>query len=233
MAGQEVRSGAQLKLVGATLSRPVHLCFYCQLVREPTLPRLRQLKKLTGGSWGLEERQLQTTTRLYTRSVTESVLCQYAVSQSTQRWPCGPQLPRARRVVRAEDTQSGQDYNRPLALNSAHAVMAETELKPETAPEDPGDPEDPEVLEDPEDLAMDYWPRRRQVAETSSTHRLESVTGWREVQVRGLAGRWDRPPIEPPLSDRASPPPRERWLRAPTSASACLSERDNRTPQQK
>ena len=101
------------------------------------------------------------------------------MSQSTQRWPCGPQLPRARRVVRAEDAQSGQDYNRPLALNSAHAVMAETELKPETAPEDPGDPE---VLEDPEDLAMDYWPRRRQVAETSSTHRLESVTGWREVR---------------------------------------------------
>ena len=48
VAGQEVRSGAQLKLVGATLSRLVHLCFHCQLVREPTLPRLRQLKKLTG-----------------------------------------------------------------------------------------------------------------------------------------------------------------------------------------
>ena len=66
--------------------------------------------------------------------------------------------------------------------------MAETELKPETAPEDPGDPEDPEVL------AMDYWPRRRQVAETSSTHRLESVTGWREVrceawQAAGIALR--------------------------------------------
>ena len=60
--------------------------------------------------------------------------------------------------------------------------MAETELKPETAPEDPGDPEDPEVLEDPEDLAVDYWPRRRQFAEMSSTHRLESVTGWREVR---------------------------------------------------
>ena len=105
-----------------------------------------------------------------------------SVSQSTQRWSCGPQLPRARGVVRAEDAQSGQDYNRPLALNSVHAVMAETELKPETAPEDPGDPEDPEVLEDPEDLAVDYWPRRRQVAEASSTHRLESVTGWREVR---------------------------------------------------
>ena len=42
--------------------------------------------------------------------------------------------PRARGVVRTVDAQSGQDYNRPLALNSAHAVMAETELKPETAP---------------------------------------------------------------------------------------------------
>ena len=106
----------------------------------------------------------------------------------TQRWPCGPQLPRARGVVRAEDARSGQDYNRPLALNSAHAVMADTELKLETAPEDP------EVLEDPEDLAVDYWPRRRQVAETSSTHRLESVTGWREVrceawQAAGIALR--------------------------------------------
>ena len=48
VAGQEVRSGAQLKLVGATLGRLVHLGFHCQLVREPTLPRLRQLKKLTG-----------------------------------------------------------------------------------------------------------------------------------------------------------------------------------------
>ena len=72
--------------------------------------------------------------------------------------PC----PRARGVVTAEDAQNGQYYNRPLALNSAHDVMAETELKPETAPEK---------------LAVDYWPRRQQVAEASSTHRLESVTG--------------------------------------------------------
>ena len=176
-----VRSGAQLELVSATLGRLVHLSFHCQLVREPTLPRLRQLKKLTGWSWGLEERQLQTTARLYKRSVTESVQCQCqcAVSQGTQRWPYGRQLPRARGVVRAGDAQSGQDYNRPLALNSAHAVMAETELKPETAPEDPGG---------------DYWPRRRQAAEASSTHRLESVTGWREVrceawQAAGIALR--------------------------------------------
>ena len=83
--------------------------------------------------------------------------------------------------------------------------MAETELKPETAPEDPGDPEDPEVLEDPEDLAMDYRPRRRQVAEASSTHRLES-DGLAGGQVRGLAGRWDSPPIEP-RSPTEPPPP--------------------------
>ena len=72
--------------------------------------------------------------------------------------------------------------------------MAETELKPETAAEDSGGPEDPKVLEDPEDLAVDFWPRRRQVVEASSTHRLESVTGWREVrceawQAAGIALR--------------------------------------------
>ena len=69
VAGQTGRSEAQLKLLGVTLDRLLHFGPHCRALK--TRPRIRQLKKLTGRSWGLEERQLRVVAQGYIRGAME------------------------------------------------------------------------------------------------------------------------------------------------------------------
>ena len=82
VAGQVVRSGTQLKLLGVTLDRTLHFGPHCRALRERTRPRLRQLKKLTGRSWALEERQLRTIAQGYVRGAMEHAAALSGLSTS-------------------------------------------------------------------------------------------------------------------------------------------------------
>ena len=71
VAGQRVESGAELKLLGVTLDRTLTFGPHCRNLRKRVRPRAAQLKKMTGRSWGLQERQLRAVANGYIRGALE------------------------------------------------------------------------------------------------------------------------------------------------------------------
>ena len=71
VAGEVVTCGEKLKLLGVTLERTLHFGAYCKSLRSKTRPRIAQLRKLTGRSWGLKEEQLRNVASGYVRGPME------------------------------------------------------------------------------------------------------------------------------------------------------------------
>ena len=71
VAGKSVRAADHLKLLGVTFDRLLHFGAHCRGLRARVRPRTMQLRKLTGRSWGLEERQLRTVVSGYVRGALE------------------------------------------------------------------------------------------------------------------------------------------------------------------
>ena len=166
-----------------------------------------QLRKLTGRSWGLEERLLRTVASGYVRG---------ALEHAAAAWlPATP--PSHVELLEREMRATARAITGCPLSTPAHAVMAETGLVPVSARRTT--------------LAAKFLAKAhalpegdplRVVAEADSTHRLKTVTGWREVGQEAWQAAGIAPPIEPLLPDRA--PPRGRWPRAHTSALASPSE---------
>ena len=53
--------------IGVTLDRQLHVGEHCARLRRKVKPRIAQLRKLAGRSWGLEEPQLRTIANGYVR----------------------------------------------------------------------------------------------------------------------------------------------------------------------
>ena len=110
--------------MGVTLDRFLHFGPHCSL-KEKTRPRIRQLKKLTGRSWGLEERQLRVVAQGFIRG---------AMEHAAAAWlPAMP--PSHVELLEREMRTVGRTITACLALIStpAHAVMAEADLMPVAA----------------------------------------------------------------------------------------------------
>ena len=71
VAGTPVRGSSHLRLLGVTMDRLLHFGEHCRTLRRKTRPRIAQLRKLTGRSWGLGETQLRTVANGYVRGALE------------------------------------------------------------------------------------------------------------------------------------------------------------------
>ena len=190
VAGKVVQAADHLKLLGVTFDRLLHFGAHCRSLRARVRPRTMQLRKLTGRSWGLEERQLRTVASGYVRG---------ALEHAAAAWlPATP--PSHVELLEREMRAAARAITGCPLSTPAHAVMAEAGLVPVSARR---------TTLAAKFLAKAHaMPERdplRAVAEADSTHRLKSVTGWREI------GReaWQAAGIAPPdrtAVTRPSPP---------------------------
>ena len=203
VAGTPVPGTDQLKLLGVTFDRLLHFGAHCRSLRRKVTPRIAQLRKLTGRSWGLREPQLRTVANGYVRGALEYAAAAWLPAASSSHAELvDRELRAAARVV----------TGCPLSTPS-HAVLAEAGIPPvavrrpvlaarlvalaDSLPE-----------QDPLRLAAAPGPRRR----------LRGTDGWREVGREALnsAGAADLP-IEQRL--RVTLPP---WT-ATDGITFCLS----------
>ena len=190
VAGQLVKAGPQLKLLGVTLDRLLHFGPHCRALRERTRPRLRQLKKLTGRSWGLEEKQLRTIAHGYIRG---------AMEHAAAAWlPATP--PTHVELLEREMRAAARIITACPLSTPAHAVMAEAGLEPVSARR--------------ESLAARFLAKAlalppddplRTVAEANPRSRLKGTNGWRTVGREMWSAAEVTGPIEPAVTHR--PPP--------------------------
>ena len=219
VAGKVVQAADHLKLLGVTFDRLFHFGAHCRSLRARVRPRTMQLRKLTGRSWGLEERQLRTVASGYVRG---------ALEHAAAAWlPATP--PSHVELLEREMRAAARAITGCPMSTPAHAVMAEAGLVPVSARRTT--------------LAAKFLAKAhampegdplRAVAEADFTHRLKSVTGWREVGREAWQAAGIAPP--PPRSSRCYPtePPRGRWPRAPMSVLICPSgHHANKTPRQR
>ncbi|KAF0296481.1 Retrovirus-related Pol polyprotein from type-1 retrotransposable element R1 4 [Amphibalanus amphitrite] len=188
--GKLVPAADRLKLLGVTLDRLLHFGAHCRSLRSRVRPRTQQLRKLTGRSWGLEERQLRAVASGYVGG---------ALLHAAAAWlPATPQshvelLEREMRA--AARTITGCPLSTP-----AHAVMAEAGLMPVAARRD--------VLAAKllaRAHALPEGDPLRAVAEGGPPSRLKTVTGWRGVGHDTWRAAGIVLPIEPLLPARAPP----------------------------
>ena len=71
VAGAEVTAGTSLRLLGVTFDRLLHFGAHCSELRKKVRPRIAHLRRMTGRSWGLNERQLRVVANGYVRGTLE------------------------------------------------------------------------------------------------------------------------------------------------------------------
>ena len=190
VAGKTVTAADNLKLLGVSFDRLLHFGAHCRGLRARVRPRTLQLRKLTGRSWGLEERQLRTVATGYVRG---------ALEHAAAAWL--PATPRSHVELLEREMRAAARAVTGCPLSTpAHAVMAEAGLVPVSARRTT--------------LAAKFLakacalPRTdplRRVAEADPPHRLKSVTGWRRVGREAWQAAGIAVPVEPLLPDRAPP----------------------------
>ena len=71
VGGADVKSQQHLKLLGVTFDRLLHFGRHVADMRRKVQPRIAQLRRMTGRSWGLREQQLRTVANGYVRGAVE------------------------------------------------------------------------------------------------------------------------------------------------------------------
>ena len=118
VAGAEVTAGTSLRLLGVTFDRLLHFGAHCSELRKKVRPRIAHLRRMTGRSWGLNERQLRVVANGYVRGALEYAAGAWLPAASTSHLELvDRELRAAARVV------TGCTMSTP-----AHALMAEAGL---------------------------------------------------------------------------------------------------------
>ena len=193
VAGEVVRSGGQLKLLGVTLDRLLHFGPHCRALRQRTRPRLHQLKKLTGRSWGLGEKQLRTVASGYVRGALEHAAAAWLPAAA----------PAHVEVLERELRAAARTITCCPMSTPSHAVLAEAGLEPMSARRS--------------SLAARFLAKARALpesdplrvsAEASPPARLKGTQGWRTVGSEAWRAAGIESSVEQSLTRR--PPPWER-----------------------
>ena len=71
VAGAEVTAGTSQRLLGVAFDRLLHFGAHCSELRKKVRPRIAHLRRKTGRSWGLNERQLRVVANGYIRGALE------------------------------------------------------------------------------------------------------------------------------------------------------------------
>ena len=171
VAGAPVKAGPRLRLLGVTFDRLLHFGQHCAELRRRVRPRTAQLRKLTGRTWGLEEKQLRTVANGYVRGALEYAAAAWMPAASSSH------LELVERELRAAARAvTGCTASTPVHALMSEAGMADADSRRQvlaarmvglaaSLPE--GDP-------------------LRTVGEASSPRRLKTTTGWREMGAEAL-----------------------------------------------
>ena len=190
VAGEVVTCGEKLKLLGVTLERTLHFGAHCKSLRSKTRPRIAQLRKLTGRSWGLKEEQLRTVASGYVRG---------PLKHAAAAWL--PATPASNvEVLEREVRAAGRVITGCPTSTRKHALVAEAG----------------QVTVDARrrTLAARFLAKARAlpaadplriIADAAVPRRLSSVTGWREVGLEVWRAAGVTSPIEPALTRRLPP----------------------------
>ncbi|KAF0297293.1 Retrovirus-related Pol polyprotein from type-1 retrotransposable element R1 4 [Amphibalanus amphitrite] len=192
VAGQTVEGGPELKLLGVTLDRTLGFGPHCRNLRRRVRPRISQLRRITGRSWGLEERQLRAVANGYVRG---------AIEHAAAAW-----MPAAARtnieVLEREMRAAARVITGCIGSAPIHGVMAEAGVAPVAARRTA--------------LAARMLAKAMALPEEDPLHRLavadpprrlKTVCGWRQLGREVWRTLGVEPPVEPLLPVR--PPP---WL---------------------
>ncbi|KAF0295881.1 Retrovirus-related Pol polyprotein from type-1 retrotransposable element R1 4 [Amphibalanus amphitrite] len=118
MSGTPVRATPTVKLLGVTLDRLLHFGDHFANLKRKARPRINQLRKLTGHSWGLREHHLRAVANGYIRG---------AIEYAAAAW-----LPAASRshleLVDRELRAAARAVTGCPLSTPAHALMAEAGL---------------------------------------------------------------------------------------------------------
>ncbi|KAF0299401.1 putative RNA-directed DNA polymerase from transposon BS [Amphibalanus amphitrite] len=171
VSGTPVRATPTVKLLGVTLDRLLHFGDHCANLKRKARPRINQLRKLTGHSWGLREPHLRAVANGYIRGAIEYAAAAWLPAASRSHLELVDRELRA--VARAV---TGCPLSTP-----AHALMAEAGL--------------PTAEMRSATLAARMLARAsalpaedplRELAEAAVPCRLRNVTGWRDQGRRTL-----------------------------------------------
>ena len=165
VSGAEVTAGTSLRLLGVTFDRLLHFGAHCAELRRKVRPRIAQLRRMTGRSWGLGDRQLRAVANGYVRGALEYAAGAWMPASSPSHLDLvDRELRAAARVV------TGCPVSTPVHALMAEAGMPTARVRREvlsarmlglasSLPE--GDP-------------------LRALAEAAPTRRLKTTTGWRD-----------------------------------------------------
>ena len=172
VAGAEVRGGPALRLLGVTFDRLLHFGAHCAELKRKVRPRLAQLRRMTGRSWGLAERQLRAVANGYVRGALEYAAGAWLPAASPSHLELvDRELRAAARVV----------TGCPLSTPS-HALMAEAGLPTAHTSRDT---RAARVLALAHSLPE--GDPLRVLAEASPPKRLSTTSGWRDLGRAALA----------------------------------------------
>ena len=193
VAGQPVRAGEQLKLLGVTLDRLLHFGPHCRALKQRTRPRLQQLRKLSGRSWGLSERHLKTVAQGYVRGAMEHAAAAWLPATSASH----------AEILEREMRMAARIITGCPLSTPREALMAEAGLDPMATR---GQALAARLLA--KALALPEGDPLQTVALAEPPKRLKHAAGWRDLgrdvwRRAGVTGN-----IEPTVSRR--PPP---WSR--------------------
>ena len=169
--GVKVAGSKHLSLLGVILDRKLHFGEHCARLRRKVKPRVAQLRKLTGRSWGLQEAQLRTVASGYVRGALEYAAPAWLPAASESHVELLEREMRA--AARAITGCTASTPRDPLLAEAglipvrARRESLAARLAGVTASQKPGDP-------------------LRVIAESTAQRRLLTVTGWREVAAGAL-----------------------------------------------
>ena len=173
VSGADVKAGSTLRLLGVTFDRMLNFGPHCTELRRKVRPRIAQMRRMTGRSWGLGERQLRMVANGYVRGALEYAAGAWLPAAAESHLDLvDRELRAAARVV------TGCPISTPV-----HALMAEAGMPTAhtrraalsarmlglaaSLPE--GDP-------------------LRALADATPTRRLKTTVGWRDRGREALAG---------------------------------------------
>ncbi|KAF0307222.1 Retrovirus-related Pol polyprotein from type-1 retrotransposable element R1 4 [Amphibalanus amphitrite] len=169
--GARVDAGRHLHLLGVTLDRQLHMGEHCARVRKKTKPRIAQLRKMTGRSWGLREPQLRVVANGYIRGALEYAAAAWLPATSESHVELlEMEMRAAARVITGCPVSTPRD---PLLAEAglvpvrARRDLLAARLSCLAASQRSGDP-------------------LRAVAEATAPWRLRTTTGWRDTGARAL-----------------------------------------------
>ncbi|XP_043216170.1 uncharacterized protein LOC122378769 [Amphibalanus amphitrite] len=169
--GARVDAGRHLHLLGVTLDRQLHMGEHCARVRKKTKPRIAQLRKMTGRSWGLREPQLRVVANGYIRGALEYAAAAWLPAASESHVELLEiEMRAAARVITGCPVSTPRD---PLLAEAglvpvrARRDLLAARLSCLAASQRSGDP-------------------LRAVAEATAPRRLRTTTGWRDTGARAL-----------------------------------------------